>query len=217
MPKLTLYFGPGACSLVPHITLEEAGAAFEAKPVALRKGQQRTPEYLALNAKGKVPLILVDGRPLTENVAIAYYLAKTLPNAKLLPSGDAEAEAQALSLLAWCASGVHPRFGALFGPQRLSDMPEAADNVKKLATEDTHKNFAMIEKLLAGKEWALGSQWSVVDAYLFVFWRWANFHKLDLAAYPAYAKHAAKMAERPGVKRALAREADAQASFDKAA
>ena len=216
MPKLTLYFGPGACSLVPHITLEEAGAPFEAKPIALRKGQQREPEYLALNPKGKVPLLLIDGRPLTENVAIAYYLAKTFPNAKLLPSGDVEAEAQALSLLSWCASGIHPRIGAFFGPQRLTDLPDSADNVKKLAAEDTAKNFAMVEKMLAGKEWILG-QWSIVDAYLFVFWRWAGFLKLDLSSYPNYAKHAERMAERPSVKRALARETEAQASLDKAA
>jgi glutathione S-transferase len=217
MAKLTLYFGPGACSLVPHITLEEAGAAFESKPLALRKGHQRAPEYLALNPKGKVPLLLVDGRPLTENVAIAVYLAKAFPAAKLLPMGDPEAEAQAISLLSWCASGVHPRFSAMFGPQRMSDLPEAADNVKKLGGEDTLKNFALIENLLAGKEWALGSQWSIIDAYLFVFWRWANFHKLDLSAFPNYAKHAAKMAERPSVKRALAREAEASAAFEKAA
>jgi len=216
MPKLTLYFGPGACSLVPHITLEEAGAPFEAKPIALRKGQQREPEYLALNPKGKVPLLLIDGRPLTENVAIAYYLAKTFPNAKLLPSGDVEAEAQALSLLSWCASGIHPRIGAFFGPQRLTDLPDSADNVKKLAGEDTAKNFALIEKLLTGKDWALG-QWSVVDAYFFVFWRWANFLKIDVSAYPNYAKHAARMAERPSVVRALSREAEASAAFEKAA
>jgi glutathione S-transferase len=217
MPKLTLYFSPGACSLVPHITLEEAGAPFEAKPIALRKGHQRTPEYLALNPKGKVPLLLVDGRPLTENVAIAVYLAKAFPAAKLLPAGDPEAEAQAISLLSWCASGVHPRIGAFFGPQRLCDLPDSADNVKKLAGEDTAKNFALIEKQLTGKDWALGSQWSIIDAYFYVFWRWANFLKIDVSAYPAYAKHAAKMAERPSVMRALAREQDAQASLDKAA
>ena len=216
MPKLTLYFGPGACSLVPHITLEEAGAAFEAKPISLRKGHQRTPEYLALNPKGKVPLMLVDGKPLTENIAIAYYLAKSFPSAKLLPMGDLNAEAEAMSLLGWCGSGIHPRFGALFAPQKLCDLPDSADNVKKLAAEDTAKNFAMVEKMLAGKEWILG-QWSIVDAYLFVFWRWAGFLKLDLSGYPNYAKHAARMADRPSVKRALERETSAQAELDKAA
>jgi glutathione S-transferase len=217
MPKLTLYFGPGACSLVPHIALEEAGVPFEPRPMSLRKGQQRTPEYLAMNPKGKVPLLLIDGKPLTENVAIAWYLAKTFPKARLLPQGDAEAEAQAISLLAWYASGIHPRFSALFGPQRLCDLPDSADNVKKLAAADTAKNLAIVDTLLAGKDWALGSQWSYVDAYLFVFWRWANFHKLDLSPYKNYAKHAERMESRLSVKRALAREAEAQSTFDKAA
>ncbi len=216
MAKLTLYFGPGACSLVPHITLEEAGAAFEAKPISLRKGHQRTPEYLAINPKSKVPVLVIDGKPLTENPAIAYYLAKSFPAAKLLPLGDLNAEAEALSLLAWCSSGIHVRFGALFAPQKMCDLPDSADNVKKLAAEDTAKNFAMVEKMLAGKEWILG-QWSIVDAYLFTFWRWAGFLKLDLSAYPNYAKHAERMSKRPSVERALARETAAQAELDKAA
>lgn len=216
MPKLTLYFGPGACSLVPHITLEEAGVPFEAKPISLRKGHQRSPEYLAINPKSKVPVLLIDGKPLTENVAIAYYLSRAFLAAKLLPMGDLVAEAEAMSLLAWCSSGIHVRFGALFAPQKMCDLPDSADNVKKLAAEDCAKNFAMVEKMLAGKEWILG-QWSIVDAYLFVFWRWAGFLKLDLSAYPNYAKHAERMAKRPSVERALAREAAAQAELDKAA
>lgn len=216
MPKLTLYFSPGACSLVPHIALEEAGAPFESKPIALRKGHQRMPEYLALNPKGKVPLLLIDGKPLTENVAIAYYLAKSFPAAKLLPMGDLAAEAEAISLLAWCSSGIHPRIGAFFGPQRLCDLPDSAANVTKLAGEDTAKNFAMVEKLLAGKDWALG-QWSIIDAYLFTFWRWATFLKLDVSGYPNYAKHAERMSQRPSVVRALARETEAQTALDKAA
>ena len=133
MPKLTLYLSPGACSLVPHIALDEAGVAFEARPISLKKGQQRTPEYLALNSKAKVPLLLIDGRPLTENVAIAHYLAKTFPAAGLLPSADLEAEAHGLSLLAWCASGIHPRIGAFFGPQRLCDLPDSAASVTRWA------------------------------------------------------------------------------------
>jgi glutathione S-transferase len=216
MAKLTLYYAPGTCSLTQHIALEEAGAAFEARPMSLKKGDQRKPEFLALNPKGKVPLLLIDGKPLTENVAISHYLAKTFPDARLLPSGNAMAEAEGISMLAWCAAGVHTGMSPLFGPQRVCDLPDSEASVKRLAAENTAKNFAMIEKILAGKEWALG-QWSIVDAYFFVFWRWANFHQLALDAYPNYAKHFARMSERPSVKRALAREAEDQTILDKAA
>lgn len=216
MAKLTLYYSPGTCSLTQHIALEEAGAAFDGKPISLKKGDQQKPEFLALNPKGKVPLLLIDGKPLTENVAIAHYLAKTFPEAKLLPSGSAEAEAQAISMLSWCSSGLHAGMSPLFGPQRVCDLPDSEVSVKRLAAANTAKNFALVEKILTGQDWALGD-WSIVDAYFFVFWRWANFHKLALDAYPNYAKHFARMSDRPAVKRALAREAEAQAMLDKAA
>src|SRR3546814_7779080 len=105
MAKLDFYFSPGACSLATHICLDEAGATFTPKPTYTRKGQTRTPEYLALNPKGKVPMLEIDGKELTENTAIITYLNRSFPNAKLLPAGDALAEAEALAFIAWCASG----------------------------------------------------------------------------------------------------------------
>lgn len=216
MAKLDFHFSPGACSLTTHIALEEAGAAFTPKPTYTRKGQTRTPEYLALNPKGKVPLLIVDGKPLTENVAILTYLNRSYPDARLLPAGDALKEADVLSFIAWCASGVHPVMSRFFGPQNFCDLPDSADNVKALATKATAANFALIEKALAGKEWVFGD-WSVADAYIFVFFSWATKLGLDVSAYPNYGKHAERMKQRPAVQRALAREADAMAAMDKAA
>ncbi len=212
MPQFTFYFAPGACSLASHIALEEAGVAFEPKPVALRKGEQMAPEYLALNPKGKVPLLLVDGKPLTENVAIINYLAKLYPAAGLLPSNDALAEAEALSLLAYCSAGLHPVMSRFFGPQRFCDLPDATANVVKLASEANAKNFAIIDKMLAGKDFILGT-YSAVDGYLLVFWRWAQYHKLDLTAFPHYAALVERVMQRPAVQRVLAREQEAQAAI----
>lgn len=221
MPQLQFYFGPGACSLASHIALEETGAPFTASAVALRKGEQQKPEYLAMNPKGKVPLLVIDGKPLTENVAILTYLSKAFPQAKLLPSGDLLQEAEALSFLAWCTAGIHPVFSRMFGPQRFCDLPDSADNVKTLAAGPTAQNFALIETMLAktvqaGKDWLFG-EFSAADAYLFVFWRWALHHKLDVSAYPNYAKHFERMLARPSVQRAMAREQAAQAEIEKAA
>ncbi len=214
---LSFHFAPGACSLASHIALEETGAAFAPKPLSLRRGHQREPGYLRVNPLGKVPpLGLDDGTVLTENTAILTYLARRFPESKLLPAGNAEAEAKALSLLAWCASGIHPTFSRLFGPQRFSDLPEAKDNVTALARADVAKLFTHIEGRLAGKDHVLGA-YSAVDNYLFVFWKWAKGLGLDLAAYPNYAAHFERMSSRPAVQRALAREAAAQAEFDKAA
>ena len=216
MAKLDFYFSPGACSLATHIALEEAGAAFTPKVTSTRKGMQKTPEYLALNPKGKVPLLVVDGAPLSENVAIMSYLNRAYPAAKLLPAGDPLKEAQALSFIAWCASGIHPVMSRFFGPQRFCDLPDAADNVKNLAVEANAANFALVEKQLAGKEWLFG-EWSVADGYIFVFMRWAQALKLDVSAFPNYVKHFERMQARPAVQRALAREKAEQEALDKAA
>jgi len=104
---LTLYFAPGSSSFAVHIALHEIGVPFEGKPMSF-KNDLRSPAYLALNAEGKVPTLLVDGRPLTEVAAILYYLAKRFPDAGLLPRDDIEADAQALSWMSFAASTLHP-------------------------------------------------------------------------------------------------------------
>jgi glutathione S-transferase len=105
---LTLYFAPGASSFAVHIALHEIGTAFEGKPMSFKNNDLRAPDYLALNPEGKVPTLLIDGRPLTEVAAILYYLAKRFPEAQLLPRENLEAEAQALSWMSFIASTLHP-------------------------------------------------------------------------------------------------------------
>src|ERR1700687_1185607 len=105
---LTFYFAPGSSSMAAHIALHEVGASFESRPLSFANKEQRRPEYLALNPEGKVPTLLVDGRPLTEVAAILFYLAKRFPDAGLLPEGDIEADAQAISWMSFIASTLHP-------------------------------------------------------------------------------------------------------------
>ena len=105
---LTLYFAPGSSSMAPHIALHEVGVPFESRPLSFVKRENRTPAYLALNAEGKVPTLLIDGRPLTEVAAILFYLARRFPEAGLLPEGDIEAEAQVVSWMSFIAATVHP-------------------------------------------------------------------------------------------------------------
>ena len=104
---LTLYFAPGSSSMAVHIALHEIGIPFESRPMSFKTGM-RAPEFLALNPEGKVPVLLIDGRPLTEVAAILFYLAKRFPDAELLPHDDLEAEAQALSWMSFIASTLHP-------------------------------------------------------------------------------------------------------------
>src|SRR4051795_5172251 len=108
MAMLTLYLAPGSSSMAVHIALHEIGVPFETRPLSFKKQDMRAREFLALNPEGKVPVLLIDGRPLTEVAAILFYLAKRFPDAELLPRVDAEAEAQALSWMSFCASSLHP-------------------------------------------------------------------------------------------------------------
>jgi len=107
--SLELYFAPGACSFVPHVALEAAKAPFEPKLVKLHKGEQKTPEYLALNPNGQVPVLVAEGKPISQIMAICEYLDRTFPTAGLLPK-DSAARAQALSQLAWMNNTAHPTF-----------------------------------------------------------------------------------------------------------
>ena len=105
---LTLYFAPGSSAMAPHIALHEVGAPFESRPLSFHKKQNRDPAYLAINPEGKLPTLLIDGRPLTEVAAILFYLARRYPEAALLPVGDIEAEAQVVSWMSFIASTIHP-------------------------------------------------------------------------------------------------------------
>src|SRR5215210_8386398 len=103
---LVLYYAPLTCALVPYVTLTEAGAQFDVRNINTRNGQNRAPEFLAVNPRHKVPVLVIDGEPLTENVAIQIWIARTFPAAKLLPTG--RDEIRAISLMAWFASTIHP-------------------------------------------------------------------------------------------------------------
>src|SRR5439155_21013601 len=105
---LILYFAPGSSSFAVHIALHEIGVPFEAQPMSFKKNDLRSPAYLALNTEGKVPTLIIDGRPLTEVAAILYYLAKRFPEAGLLPRDDIEADAQAQSWMSFAACTLHP-------------------------------------------------------------------------------------------------------------
>jgi len=214
--QLKLYFSPGTCSLVPLIALEETGAPFETSLLKFAIGEHKSAEYLQVNPKGKVPTLVVDGRPLTENVAIASFLVRSFPQSQLLPMGtSAWSEAEAFVDLAWCASTVHPIVTRIVLPQLFCDLPAGIERVWTLAIEAMRANFDLIERRLEGRSWFLGD-WSIVDAYLFWIWGQTAVGGFDGSSYRHYANHAARMGARPSVQRALRREAEAHAWLEQA-
>jgi glutathione S-transferase len=213
--QLKLYFSPGTCSLVPLIALEEIGVPFETSLLKFATGEHKSAEYLQVNPKGKVPTLMVDGRSLTENIAIASFLVRSFPQARLLPIGsNAWSEAESLVDLAWCASTVHPIVTRIVLPQLFCDLPAGVERVRTLAVEALRADFALIDRRLESRPWILGD-WSIVDAYLFWIWGQAAVGGLDGSGYGHYANHALRMGARPSVQRALRREADAHAWLEK--
>jgi glutathione S-transferase len=202
---LTLYYCPGACSMASHITLEESGLPFEGKPLRLGKGEAQTPEYLAINPRGKVPALVVDGRALTENVAIMSYVASQVAPGVLLPV-DAYDAARAISTITWFSNSVHPPWTHLQRPERFADDAAAHDTVKTTGRQGFIAALQEIDAMLAGKDWLIGNQFTVADAYALVFYGWGARIELSMKDFVAYTAHKQRMLARPAVRRVLERE-----------
>jgi glutathione S-transferase len=184
---LTLYFAPGASSMAAHIGLHEVGVPFESRPVSFRKKETRDASFLALNPEGKVPTLLIDGRPLTEVAGILFYLARRYPQAELLPSDDVEAEAQVVSWMSFIAATVHP--------------------ARRQGTEHARRIYAIAEQRLVGHEWAVG-RYSIADIHLFrLFWRFRGSLDPAPGEFPALTAHYDRMMARPAVKKTIEIEA----------
>jgi len=203
---LQLYFAPGACSFVPHVALEAAKAEFEPKLVKLHKGEQKTPEYLALNPNGQVPVLVVDGQPLTQIVAIAEYLDRSFPDARLLPK-DPWQRSQAMSQLAWMNNTVHPTFTHFFRPEKFAATDAGKADIKEQAVGEFRRCLERIQQWVAGpKPYWHGERISVHDAYAFVFLRWGGYVGIDPKSLPGYHAYIRRVIEAPPVAAALARE-----------
>jgi glutathione S-transferase len=202
---LTLYYSPGACSLASHIALEEAGAPYEAKVISTAKGEQRTPEYLAINPRGKVPALSVDGGVLTENVAILFYVAKRFPGANLVPY-DLMEQARCVSTMAWLSNTVHPGFTRVFRPERFAADPTAQPSVKETGREAFWASLQEVDSLLAGKDWLMGGQYTVCDPYALVFYGWGKRIELPVAELSSYTAWKDRMLSRKAVRTVLERE-----------
>jgi len=204
---LVLYYSPGACSGVTIIALEEANAEYTLSKVSLPDNENKTPEYKAINPKGKVPALVVDGRVLTENVAIHSYLDKRFPYAKLLPTTtDPLGYAENLSVIAWIGSGLHPMVTRIRRAARFCDLPGADTRVPELARKELAEQLEVAEQRLAAHEWILGNEWSIADGYLYWVWSRAVDDKFDTTPFPKLKAFADKVASRPSVQRAKARE-----------
>ena len=208
--NLELYFAPGACSFVPHVALEAIKAAtgqpFEPKLVKLHKGEHRTPEYLAMNPNGQVPVLVADGKPLVQIVAVCDFLDRSFPKAGLLPT-EPWARAQALSQLAWMNNTVHPTFTRVFRTSEFAESEAAQAEVKKIAAAKYRTLLERIQEWsAAAKPFWFGERINFHDAYAFTLLRWGGIAGVDPKSLPGYLAYIERVMAAPPVAAVLERE-----------
>jgi len=202
---MKLYYAPGACSFASHIALEEVGLPYDTVKLNLAEGDQRKPEYLALNPRGRVPTLVVDGHILTENVGIMTYLAGGYPKARIWPD-DTWHQAMAVSAMAWISNTVHPAYGHYVRPARYVDGDDHQAAVKEKGLANFRGCLEEIDKLLEGHKWAIANQYTVVDPYLLVFYRWGNRAKLPVKELKNYTALVDRVMSRKAVHKVMADE-----------
>lgn len=197
-----LYYAPGACSFASHIALEEAGIPYETQKLNLAEGDQKKPEYLRLNPRGRVPTLVVDGEVLTENVGILTYLGGGYAGAGLWPKKTWD-QAKLVSMLAWLSNTVHPTYGHIVRPERYATDDAAKEDIKAKGKASFQGYLEEIDKLLEGHKWAIANQYTVADGYLLVFYRWANRQRMAVNELKNYSALAQRVLARPAVQKVM--------------
>jgi glutathione S-transferase len=198
---MKLYYAPGACSLSPHIVAREAGIDLELQKVDTQT-KKMTPDgdFLAVNPKGYVPALQLDGgEVLTEGPAIVQYLADQKPASGLAPANGTLDRYRLQEMLGYINSEIHKTYGPLFNPNVTPETRQ--DRIDYLK-----KRYGLIEKVLNGRDYLVGSRFTAADAYLFTVTNWSNFLKIDLAEFPNLQAFQKRVAARPAVQAAMKAE-----------
>ena len=206
MSTLTLYFAPGTCAQAARIALEEAQAPYTLARVDFASQQQRSPGYLAINPKGRVPALATEHGTLTETPALLAYVAQRFPEARLAPT-DAFGFARMQEFNSYLASTVHVAHAHRPRAARWADEPEAHAAMQRKVPANMAECFDVIERhYLADMDqgpWVMGGQYTVADGYLFTVAGWLKSDGVDIARFPKVHAHFERVGQRPGVQRAL--------------
>lgn len=205
---LTLYFAPGTCALAAHLALELAGARYETVRLDFRQQQQRSPEYLRVNPKGRVPALATPQGVLTETPALLQFIAQSHPQAGLAPQ-DAFALAKMNEFNSYLASTVHVNHAHKGRGYRWVDAEDSAalEAMKKKVPQTMAECFTLIEEQMLQGPWVLGERMSTSDLYLFTIARWLEGDGVDVQRFPRVAELVKRMEAIPGVRSVLAEHA----------
>jgi glutathione S-transferase len=200
---LRLYFGPRSCALASHIALEESGLDYDVVRLDLGAGDQRKPDYLKLNPKGRVPTLVTDRGPITENPAILAYIAQAAPKAGLAALDDPYAFARMQSFNTYLCATVHVAHAHGRRGYRWADEQSSFNDMKRKVPETMAACFELIENGMLEGPWVMGSAFSVADPYLFTLASWLESDQVDPKRFPKVLDHRNRMAARPAVQRLL--------------
>ncbi|MBW4021656.1 MAG: glutathione S-transferase family protein [Proteobacteria bacterium] len=198
---LKLFQSPDSCARAAHLALEEVGADYEAVQMSLSGGDQRRPEYLAINPKARVPALVTDKGILTETPAILTYIAQTHPDSPLRLPDDPFAFAEIQSFNLYLCATLHVAHAHKLRGSRWADDPAAIAEIRRKVPEAVASCFEMIETRLFRGPWVMGETFTICDPYLFVFAEWMEGDGVDPARFPKVLDHRTRMGKRPAVAR----------------
>ena len=203
---LKFFYAAGTCALASHIALEEAGAEYEAVRLDFRANDQRQPQYLAINPKGRVPALVTADGVLTETPAILAFVAQSYPGASLAPTANPFAFARVQAFNIYLCSTVHVAHAHRMRGYRWADDPAAIEEMRRKAPAAVGECFDLIEREMFEGPWVMGETYTICDPYLFTLAQWLEGDGVNPARYPKILDHRTRMSERPTVKKALAEE-----------
>ncbi|MBL8709760.1 MAG: glutathione S-transferase family protein [Rhodospirillaceae bacterium] len=201
---LRLYFAPESCALASHLALEEAGASYEAVRVDFSKNEQRSPAFLRVNPKGRVPALATERGILTETPAILFYIAQTHPKAQLAPLDDPFALGRIQAFNSYLCSTVHVAHAHNWRGYRWADDPAAIDEMKRKVPETVAACFSLIESEMFAGPFVMGETFTIADPYLFTIATWLEGDGVDPARFPKVLAHRNRMLERPAFRKVAA-------------
>jgi glutathione S-transferase len=203
---MILYYAPHTCALASHIALEQAGADYQLRRIDFPSNEQRSPEYLRVNPKARVPALVTSRGILTETPAILTFISQSFPATRLAPLDDPFALAQVQSFNSYLCSTVHVAHAHRMRGSRWTDDPAALEAMKKKVPQSVGECFDLIEHEMLQGPWVMGSVYTVCDMYLFTLAQWLEADGVDLRRLPKVADHRRRMSANAVVARAIAAE-----------
>ena len=203
---MKLYYTADTCALASHIALNDAGAAYSTVRISFADEEQRKPEYLAINPKGRVPALVTDRGVLTETPAMLAFIAQSFPEARLAPLGDPFRFAQVQAFNSYLCSTLHVAHSHRMRGHRWADDPSSFADMQRKVPESVAACYRLIEDGMLAGPWVMGETYTICDPYLFTLAQWMEGDGVDPSRFPGVSEHRRRMSERPQVRNAIAQE-----------